>query len=245
MTLSTETLMAYIDAELSDAEMRRVEAEIAAQPELQAYIEQQQMLRRGLHDAFDNMLAEPVPDRLLAAVAQPASWRWRLAGRLRELASRRTLIWSGIPAAAALSAGLVIGVMLGGPSEGNIVSGAGGLLAHGPLATALTHQLAAQPTRTAAAKIGISFRDKSGRYCRSFETRGAAPVAGVACHAGGDWHIAALAQSQAETGAGAAYQPAGSAMPDAVRSAVAGLIAGAPLDAAAERAARDGGWNKK
>lgn len=237
MTLPTETLMAYVDGELPPEERARVEAAITADADLQAFVAQQHALRRGLHDAFDDVLATPVPEALLAAAAKPPSWRFRL----RSLGARRIALWSGIPAAAALACGLVLGVFLGGPS-GDVVSGPGGLMARGPLAAALTHQLAAHPERTAMARIGITFKDKAGRFCRTFT---AGQTAGIACHQGGGWHIAALAQSAPEPGADDAYQTAGSTMPDPIRSAVQGLIAGPALDAKAERAARAAGWTSR
>lgn len=238
MTVSKEMLMVYVDGELPSDDMRRIDEAIAADPALRAYVEEQQSLRRSLHDAFDPLLAAPVPDALLAATAARPSWRWRIRQGWSGAGLRRALLWSGLPAGAALAAGLVLGLFLGGPGA-DIVSGPGGLTAQGNLAAALTHGLASEPVRSAEAQIGISFKDKAGAYCRTFSLPGAA---GVACRRQGGWHIAALAQTQKETGAGAAYRPAASGMPDAVRSAVSGLIAGAPLDAAGERQARAAGW---
>jgi len=237
MSVPAETLMAYVDGELAPEEAHRIEARIAANPDLKAYVEQQLALRRGLHDSFEEIITAPLPTNLLAAVSKPPSLRWRMRRALRVLATRRALIWSGIPAAAALACGVMIGVFIAAPNSADIISAPGGLVARGALSAALTGQLAARP-------IGISFRDKSGRYCRTFETGGAASLAGVACHQDGAWHIAALAQTTKEEGAGAAYQLSGSAMPDAVRSAVRGMIFDAPLDAAGERKARAHGWDK-
>ena len=107
-------------------------------------------------------------------------------------------------------------------------------MAQGQLAGALDQQLAAD----AGSEVGISFRDKDGHYCRTFRTR--QNLAGVACHDNGAWQIAAAGKAAPEPNG--AYQPAASAMPDFVRQAVTGMIAGEPLDAAAERKARTAGW---
>jgi hypothetical protein len=238
MTIPAETLMAYVDGELAADERARVDAEIARDPALKTYVERQQALRRGLHDAFDEILDAPLPERLLAAAKQPPPLHARLGGMLRGLTARRTLVLSGIPAAAALACGLVIGIFVSGPA-GNIVPGRNGLVAHGELAVALNEQLAASPAQSAPAKIGISFRDRSGRYCRTFETGG---NAGIACHAKTGWSIAMLAQTVPEANANAPYRTAASAMPDAVRASVRGMISGTPLGAEAERKARAAGW---
>jgi len=238
MTIPEETLMAYVDGELPPDESTRIEAEIARDPALKAFVEKQFALRTALRDSFTEIMDAPVPERLIAAAQTPPSLRWRMRETLRGLGAKRIAILSGVPAATALAAGLVIGVFATGPA-GNIVPANGGLIARGPLATALNNQLASNQ-QAGAAKIGISFRDKQGRYCRTFT---ASETAGVACHGGDAWHIAAMAQTGPEAGANAAYGTAASAMPDAIRSTVRGLIAGAPLNADGERQARDQGWN--
>jgi len=237
MTIPTETLMAYVDGELPSDEIAHVEAEIAKNPEAARYVAEQQALRRDLHAAFGAVLDAPVPDTLTAAVlrgTKPQSGTgWR------DLLARRFWVWTGLPAGAALAAGVALGVLLTAPAS-NIIAGNGGLVAHGGLETALNSQLAAEQTASAEAKIGISFRNRSGDFCRTFAAQ---RVAGVACHENGVWHIAALARSEAE--AQGAYAPAASAMPDTIRSVVTGMIAGGPLDAAGERRAQAQGWNPR
>lgn len=240
MTIPKETLMAYVDGELPPEEAARIEAEIAREPDSKAFVEKQFALRSALHEGLAEVLGAPVPERLITATKAKPSLRWRMAETLRNLGARRIAILSGIPAAAALATGLVIGVFVTGPA-GNIVPANGGLVARGALAAALSNQLAFNQ-QNAATKIGISFRDKQGHYCRTFT---ASETAGVACHGDGAWHIAALTQSGPETGANAAYGTAASAMPEAIRGTVRGMIAGAPLDAAGERQARDQGWNSR
>lgn len=237
MTLSREDLAGYIDGEITGEEALRIEAELAGRPDLQAYVAQQRLLTQALHDSFDEVLNAPLPDALLAALKRKAT-PWDEV-RVRFAALRRGYVWSGAIAAATLALGIVIGTQV--PSGGDIASVGGVLTAKGSLAKALSNDLSGSPTQVAQATIGLSFRDKSGQYCRSFQTAGAAPVAGVACNAAGSWQIAALARHAPPANTGA-YEQAGSEMPDAVRDAVEGMIAGEPLDAAAERKARDAGW---
>lgn len=235
MNLSPETISAFIDGELSFDEARRVEADLQDRPELMAYVEQQHALRMELTDTLSPAIDGPIPDRFLTAIAQtPVSWRWRISHALAP----RTLIWSGLPAAAALVCGLLIGVAIERNAGADMIAGAhGGLVAHGQLADALSNKLASEAGPGPA--VGVSFRAKDGRYCRTFET---ANSAGVACRGAQSWAIAALSATSVEADSQAAYRPAASAMPDLIRKAVTGMIEGAPFDAAAERQARDRGW---
>ena len=66
MTPDDEMLMAYADGELDPLAAKRVEREIAANPELAATIEAHRALRRRLGAAFAPVLDAPVPDRLAA-----------------------------------------------------------------------------------------------------------------------------------------------------------------------------------
>lgn len=235
MTIPDETLMAFVDGELSPTEMSRVEAELRLQPELEAQVEQQRALRRELHASFESIMNAPLPDTLRqTAMNAPVSLQWRVSRALYSLFAPRALIWTGIPAAA-LACGVVVGVFLDG---GNSLMGTSGnsLVARGSLATALNQQLASTQTAQGP-QIGISFRDKSGRYCRTFN---ASNLAGVACRDAADWNIAALSESPKEPSG--AYATAGSTMPDLVRNAVQGMIEGSPLNAASEKLARDKGW---
>lgn len=242
MSLPKETLMAYVDGELTPEDARRVEAEIAVRPDLKDFVDQQLALRHAFARSFDTILDAPLPEHLLAAAAQPPSLVWRAMQALKALATRRALIWSAVPAAA-LACGVAVGVLITAQGSADIVFAHGGLVARGALSNALSNALSGQPVRTAEAQTGLSFRDKAGRYCRTFATGGGASLAGVACHEDGAWHIAALAEPAKEENAGTAYALSGSTMPDAIRSAVRGMIAGVPLDAAAEKKARAHGWN--
>ena len=226
MTIPKETLMAYVDGELPAEEARTVEAELAKNADLRAYAQRQQALARRLHDSMDVVLETPLPEKLLKLVEAPAArttFTWR-----------RLMLWSGLPAAAALACGLALGVLFHGPAD--IVSTHGTLVARGTLAAALDQELAADNS----SEIGISFRDKNGHYCRTFRTR--QNLAGLACHENGAWQIAAAGKVAADPSG--AYQPAASAMPDFVRQTVTSMIAGTPLDADAERKARAQGWRQ-
>jgi hypothetical protein len=88
-------------------------------------------------------------------------------------------------------------------------------------------------------RIGLTFRDGGGRYCRTFRS-GPDRLAGLACRDAGAWRVeTATAWTPAAT---PAYRTAGSDTPPAVLAAVDGALKGEVFDAAQEKAARDGGW---
>ena len=224
-----ETLSAFIDGELPPKEMERIAALLAERPDLDAWVRRHEALRQGMKQAFADMAAVPPPAHLVdAALRAPLSWRWRM----RQFAMPR--VWA--PAGAALALGLVIGVAL--QPGGEIVSRDGQVMAQGALAAALNQRLASEGAAGEGPRIGISFRNRDGADCRTFD---AGAESGLACHGGKGWAVAVLtARPKAESNG--AYRMAGSEMPDAIRAAVAASIAGEPFDAAAEKAARDSGW---
>jgi hypothetical protein len=114
-----------------------------------------------------------------------------------------------------------------------------GVLAQGALADALSHQLASSGAAAAPVRIGVTFLARDGSYCRSFAL---ATAAGLACREGHGWRVAVL--QEPATAAQPAYRQAGVAMPAAVLEAIDERIEGSTLDAGAERAALQRGWQR-
>lgn len=247
MTISEEMLIAYADGELSGEEVRAVEAELKVNPKLQAFVDRQQALRHSLQSSFASELDAPIPERFLKALQEsPVSRRWRarqvLSRMTHAAADRNFLAWSALPAAGALACGILIGVFAI-PTRILDVGGHDGMVtAQGALASVLDSKLASTQGANDAIRVGVSFRAKDGRYCRTFENAGtASSLSGVACRDATGWSVVALAATGPSEQTGA-YHMAASAMPDSIRSTVAGLMAGAPLDAVQERRARDSDW---
>jgi anti-sigma factor RsiW len=253
MSFSDETLMAYADGELEPALAAEVEQAMRTDPAVEAAVRRHRLLRADVFAAFAGVLDEPVPERLQPAAAPSAPVHAHLPDTggatvhslearraAREAAVRPARAW---PRWGALAASLAVGVLagalgwqaLGGRQEA-FARQDGALVARGELAEALSRRLAAEPAGGDAMRLGVSFQARDGVYCRSF-TLGA--TGGLACRENGQWRIPVLAEGEKE---GGAYRQAGSAMPAAVLDAIDQRIAGPALDAPAERAARDRGW---
>ena len=239
MTIATETLMAYVDGELDAADVRRVERAIAQDAALASYVEEQKALRLQLERAFAPIIAAPLPEQLERTI---------MAAPLPRPARRRVFVFpflrlhsAWIPAGA-VAVGVVFGIFaMSALNSGAVIGHRNGeLIAQGALANALSNDLASEQVAAAQNRIGVSFRDKDGDYCRSFTSNGGSALAGIACFRRDQWRIATVATS--EPGDATKFQPAAAAMPDAVRAALNGMIAAAPLDANGERDARDRGW---
>ena len=93
MTFSEETLMAYADDELDAQTRGAVEAAMASDPEIAARVAQHKALRGELRVAFNNVLDEPIPQRLAdAARGVPAV---RREGNVIPLRRKTALAESG------------------------------------------------------------------------------------------------------------------------------------------------------
>lgn len=229
MSVDDERLMAFADGELSGAERAKVEAALAQDASLREKLAAHQRLRARLSSAFDGALDEPVPAALLAAAEKPRT------AEVVSLAERRTARWS-VREWGAMAASVVLGLFVGvgvmSTQAPLIAPSESGLVARGALARALETQLASD--EAGAVRIGLSFRDADGRYCRTFDlTEGG--TAGLACREGDAWNVAMTA---AGAGGGEVRTAASGAILDVVDT----MIAGEPLDSAGETQARDAGW---
>lgn len=89
-------------------------------------------------------------------------------------------------------------------------------------------------------RIGLSFKEKTGGYCRTFTARGARRLVGLACHHGQQWQILTLVEG-ARRGS-PEYRMANSNLPPELLQVIQKHTSGEPLDAQAERRARSSGW---
>ena len=255
--ISDDLLAAYVDGELDEAERLRVEQAIARDARLAQRVAQQRALRSRLRNAFEGVLHEPVPQRLVNAArgespagpAQIIDLARVRAQRARRTERRRPTIPRR--AATAIAASLLVGLGTGLLIEHMVASSGpteyrnGALLASGLLNRALNDQLASAPPASGAVRIGLSFQARTGGYCRSFTLDEARLMAGLACRQQDRWRIVTLIGNETPTTAGSpaqGYRMAGSAVPALLRQAISEHTTGDALDANAEAKARSAGW---
>lgn len=256
MSFTNETLMAYADGELDDETRAAVEAAMASDPDVARRVAGHMALASKVRAGFDPVLREVVPKRLKHAVAEtagaPASADVGSAAVI-DISKARAVkqdrpkpTWSW-PQWSAIAATLVIGVLAGrfGQSElaqTPMAMDSEGVVARGALEKALSTQLASTQPSDAPVRIGISFRSKSGEYCRTFVL--ANEVAGLGCKSGLDWRLQVVARSSTAAQSSGAYRTAAGETPAAVMREADERIAGNALDAREEAAALQRGWRK-
>ena len=248
--ISDETLMTYADGEADAATRAQVEAAMQADPEIGRRVARHRALSEAMRGAGASVLDEPVPERLIAAARgrAPATGAVVDLSRAREAATRKapglSRGWQPAAMAASLLVGLAVGY-LGWHGSAALIeaNSSGGLVAGAALAEALSTQLSDDRSEARVATTGLSFRAKTGQYCRTFALTGAEASSGLACHEVNGWSIKVLAQSPSN-GSPSQFRTAGSELSPAVRAAIEGSIEGEPLDHAGEVAARQAGWAK-
>ena len=246
--ISDETLMVYADGEADATTRAQVEAAMREDPEIGRRVARHRALREAMRSAGASVLNEPVPERLIAAARgrAPAAGTVVDLSRAREAATRKapglSRGWQPAAMAASLLVGLAVGYLAWHGSATLIQANAGGgLMAGAVLADALSTRLSDDPSPARAATAGLSFRAKTGDYCRTFALTGADASSGLACKEANGWSIKVLAKS-ASAGSPTQFRTAGSEVSPAIRAAIEGSIEGEPLDHAGEVAARQAGW---
>jgi len=233
MKFSQETLMAYADGELDAPTRQAIEAEMAADPEVAQEVERQRALRADVGAAFAGVLDEPIPDRLLRAAKksqaapQPRRWSWP---EWTSIAA--SLVIGVIGGRAILQTPAAKGEIIQTASDGRIVAGA-------QLAQALSEQLSSEDG--SGVDIGLTFRSKSGEYCRTFGTRVGTDVVGFACREAEAWRIDMLSTTKPPQSLGN-YRMASTQLPAPIVQAIADRMQGEALDADQEAIARQRRW---
>lgn len=181
MTFDEQALAAYVDGELDPATRALVEAAARSDAALGARLKAQQDLKALLTAHYGPVANEPLPERLMQIIRSGAP----ASAEVVNLATRhdtpaapqpqrlpsRLAAWVGM--AACLVVGLAIGPLALPFSVGLNGDIGQTLVATDPLARVLDEQTAAEPS--GPIRIGLSFRDKAGTYCRTFQRTAAGP----------------------------------------------------------------------
>lgn len=242
MKYDDDTLMAFADGELDEAQRAEIAAAMEKDPELARRVANHRELRVRVADAFSPVLGQPVPDRLVTAARGATAPATQRRGEVVQFPSRgkppgqpwRAREWGAM--AASLALGAIISWKLLSPAEPLVTASNGSLVARGALASALDSQLASTQVETDPVRIGLSFETREGHFCRSFQLRDAG-TAGLACRIEGEWRIPVTA----EAASGDLRQA--TSPPPTVLQAIEARISGEALDPAGEEKARDAGWD--
>lgn len=230
MSFDAATIAAFVDGELDDLTARRVERAAETDAALAAGIARHRALKVRLAAHYAPVVQEAIPDRLRSLLTVDDKVDASLTDRRNAKRTRLGMVhWGAM--AASLVLGLTIGLRPWNPAA-DVATEGGTLVAAGSLASALDTQLASNQTGDTAVRIGLSFEDKSGRYCRSFESR---TLDGIGCREGGHWQLERTLRGRANGD----YRQASSGELAGMASAMMGRDA---LDAEGERTARDAGW---
>lgn len=269
ITVPDELLMAYADGELTAEEAKALEQLLTQDTALRARLEPFVETRIRISYAFEHKLHEPVPDRLIAAIARASTAPARteparppLMQRVREISN--TLLDTYFPggvsqalvagAAACLLAGTAIGWIAGRATapSGLIETAGSELVASGALARALESGPSGVPVGTDGEGASIvpvlSFRTQTSDVCREYRVTGAADdrdFAGLACRTpDGLWRVALHVQTLSAPEGHGPYQTATSLKVPAVDALTETLISGDAFGRDEEAALLANGWQQ-
>jgi anti-sigma factor RsiW len=187
---SDEMLMRLADGEVEEPLATALRARIAGDPALAARHDAFVRTRRAAADAFAGIAAQPVPDRLLAAVleadraARPAAQVIPLPVRRRPPRILPLALAASVAALLAAPVGYLLG--RGGDEGGMPLAGVPPLLA-----AALEATPSGTPRRDGATSVQpLASHEVPGGICRDFLLDApSGATLGVACREGGAWRL--------------------------------------------------------
>lgn len=240
-TIDEATIIAWVDGELDEPTAARTAEAVAADPALAALAEQHRRMKARFAVAFAPLadlpaaeLTTPAPERPAATVVSLAAAR-KARDAAAAAASRPSPRRWLVPGA--IAASVLVAVLAGQSFVGGGGSSAGGerdaLALPAPTVAALDRQLSGDG---GAVRVAMTFRSRDGNLCRGFTASG---LASVACRTEGGWRLRYAAPAAPQAGD---YRQAGgdTGQMDFIQS----IIAGEPLDRAAETKARADRWAK-
>lgn len=229
-TIDEARIIAWVDGELDDAAAARVAGAVAADPALAALAERHRRMKARFAAAFAPLADAPAPERPAAEVVSLAAARKARAAKAAAASRASPRRWL-VPGA--IAASLLVAVLVGQSYVGGGGSARDALALPAPTVAALDRQLSGD---AGAVRVAMTFRDRDGSLCRGFTASG---MASVACRADGGWRLRYAVPAATQ---GGDYRQAGG---DAAQMAfIQSIIAGDPLDRAAETKARADRWGK-
>lgn len=270
MNMNDDTLIAYLDGELTDGGYAAVEAALTADPALARRLDQLAACDERVRRSYQAALEEPVPPALIAAVLNAPDPRAHplasAPARRREAASSRASgglldgLWSALSgrgamalaSVALLSVGVLLAWALQRPAEMGWALRAGEPVAAPSLLVALETAPSGREVEVSGRQLNLlaSFERNDGGFCREFNASGnagdGADHLGVACRLpAGGWELAVLATEQrpADPTQGG-FRTASDRQFELVDAWRLAQTQGTPLTPERERALIDRGWRR-
>lgn len=244
MSISDETLSAYVAGTLSPRARARVDAALASDPALAERLRRHVTVKGIVQSAYGGSGEQA------RRTSGSGEGERRRAAQIVQLAAVREARkppkppntwrpahWAAV--AGGLIAGAIGGAVLLAPRvpPGLIGIGQNGLVAREGLDRALSRQPSVGPiVDHGPVEVYSTFRARDGVYCRVFRNFSARVTDGVACRERGVWLIRMVLAGPTA----AADTPAPASV--IVGQVAAGMIVGAPLDRPAETRLRSAGW---
>lgn len=249
MNHDDDTLVAYLDGQLDEAQSVALEAALPHDPALRARLDALARASELAQRCLEPVLREPVPPALIAAIWRAPDPRARTAGSTtRSGVAARLAHWlSPGPRLVIASLALAVGVGWLVMRPGGAALDAGDLIAEGALSLALDTAASGQTLHTREATLSLlgSFVAADGRACRAFEQRrGGDDTLAVACRDGTAqaWRVAFAQQASADDSPG--YQPASDARAEAADTFLRETLRATALDAGEEHGFIERGWDR-
>lgn len=253
--ISDEALVAYVDGELSVEEAAEVEKALETDQRVREAVQMFRDTADWSRRAYDDVLHEPVPDRLIDAASgkdvPPVH------ADTRHEAPRSRIAGLAMAASIALAVGLGGGFGLfqllgssGGEAAGPLlvgtVDGSGAL--HLALESAVTGTLIANGEGGNVMPL-TTFVDREGRYCREFQAVASNPDGlsasfGIACRQeAGPWRVEAIGTpASAPAAAPDRFETAGGATGDPMQVLIEAMSDSGPISLEDEAALLANGW---
>ena len=254
MNYSDEELMAYVDGQLSAEEAKAIKAAVELDSDLQAKVNEFETTRQLLSHAFDEIIDEPIPQRLLDLLevkpsVEPKSETAEVVSLAKHRETKSFFMRPMQQVATAASVALIIGGVVGhqfGSSQTStlehrlVQADAGFVVAGNPLHEALestpSHEIHHVNTGVGDMIMPImSFKAVDDRYCREFEINADSSISmGVACRIAGQWHVEVLLAAGQRAEGSLEYQPASGYSEDALNAVIDRMWNGEAFDAEQE-----------
>lgn len=222
--ITDEMLIAYLRGDLPPSERKVVEQAVADDPAVAERLRGHRVigrLKRGARASDDPAKAARTGDAPVVSLDAARARRNTPEPKPKLKLDRPRIDPRRLAIVAALLAGIAIGLFMprfqSAPMDGH-------MRALGPLKAVLETRLSATQPADARSRVGPTFRDRNGVWCRGFSSE---TLSGVACREGGGWQVRMAQNGPASAG---------------MTAAIAAMNPGAPADAAAEKKARASGW---